>query len=103
MKQHITLEQWEQLINLHETKLHMMIDDVGGITTYKDLNIGKMIEVLNKHSKVYDIAVACGMGVSNMCGVLFMYMRPEEDEEKVFENLELCDALFQAIKYILEE
>jgi hypothetical protein len=102
MKQNITVEQLSSLNNTGKESLHNWFRDKKGVdwvsttevwiggTYLPELSIGEMIEFLFNH-------VGFNLDYSNAdstWGVMF--------DEKEFGNKELCDALWEACKSVLE-
>lgn len=125
MKQHITEEQFNELLPEAMIKIKDYFDKetddrMGGISSISDssdysiiLSIGQMIEFLNANGK----AVRCEQWVNDLDGsslkgkgsyrvMTECYGIKDSDElnfEYLCEQPELCDALWMAVKEVLEK
>lgn len=110
MKQHITTDQFLELESILNPDLEepnkfwrykledygIDVDNCGDEFIAEEFTIGKMIQILSR--KHY---FACGKYMNNSCEDLYGVIITEE---KIFdEHEELCDALWEAIKYFLKE
>ena len=89
MKQHIMVEQ---LREVKPTKLLKILKYglAGDDRWAESINIGKMIEVLSNYKQIEIIQGKVGW-------IMFM------DNSLKISGDELCDALWEAIKYVIEE
>jgi len=96
MKQHITKEQWDEITDKEK------IIFTSEFTTYnsKTPNIGQMIEFLGGAVGDYDLEILgnnTGWSLWQSLG-----LRDENRKRLSYED-ELCDALWEAVKYHLNE
>lgn len=101
MKQHITKEQWDELDEKQKDMFckQQGVDKDLCVLIYVDVNIGQMIEFLQREHAVkcdqwMDEYRAWRVGLDWMSGDDYVY---------VCEQPELCDALWMAVKYKLEQ
>lgn len=121
MKQHITIEQLNELSKPSKKKLMNSIDNIfylnaqkqfPGIATthwHEDknylLSIGQMIEFLSKHREI--VVVTNGLG--SLTGLPNFLWKAggggvgENMEDNLKTSDELCDALWEAVKEVLDE
>ena len=98
MKQSITKEQWDELSDKQKVKLSIYFHNDRNEYHYEDgndLTIGQMIEYLGE-----DLA-----NISNELTGWFISLFPPKDEPNrtySFEKPNLCDALWEAVKYKLK-
>jgi len=97
MKQHITKKQWDELndkqkevlsewIRVQTNNASLGIEFRGTLS----MTIGQMIEFLGDDLETID-------GVLHNTWMVFIRMNPD-----VFEDKELCDSLWEAVKYELK-
>jgi len=101
VKQHITVEEFLSLDGNRGELLIWAIQGYPDYTTYnaESLTIGKMIEILRRKSLIFiepnfkdtgfTVRLVNGFGCSDY-------------DEHVFKHEELCDALWEAVKFRLE-
>ena len=102
MKQHITLEELREVdSSLIAEKLvktgFVKVEDNEWIKSdkaAKQLNIGKMIEILRSKSHSIMIETDSDLGVE-------WWNVVDYDTGKFLQSKELCDALWEAVKYVL--
>ena len=116
VKQHITLEDIKGL----DTAIFVSLIKNGYIkhdglfrtnTFVKKLTIGKMIEILTDYPNKFIISIRPKFRSKNNQSYVELGIKDLMAEEKCidswytkgFHAVELCDALFEAIKYALEE
>lgn len=85
MKQHITLEQWKELSGDFQEELLMRLSLEGLV--WEQLNIGKMIEFLREHTVI----------------TIYMSTLIIGKAETRIDYDDLCDALWEAVKEVLEQ
>lgn len=109
MKQHITPKQLNELSSVSEKKLKKWYDNAYGITLYGNcfpsneltnplLSIGQMIEFLHEHFDEVDK----GLWVRNINGC-FWEVNKGATLRCIASKRELCDALWEVVKEVLEE
>ena len=90
MKQHITKKQWDELSGLQRNKLRETQKDYDAVTS-----IGQMIEYLG--DDLDDIS-------NNKDNDWTVYIDDNEPlDPNPFYSKELCDALWEAVKYKLKQ
>ena len=112
MKQHITIEQLNELSNEGKEKLRKWCDkkdyikaDIMALATNKPmplplLNIGQMIEFLQ--GNLINIETIEQAGEVGECPPLKFMITSSIDSFDDQESLELCDALWEAVKEVLK-
>lgn len=113
MKQEITNEQFNELSDADKTRLWMYLegkqyayrteegwrfekDDMGYETPY--LDIGQLIELLND---IIGVFIMCTDEPHPEALYWMVVLADMNKKAKKFEAIELCDALWDAIKYVI--
>lgn len=102
MKQHISVEQvneiekWESiLIDLELFEIKHIKEGVTDREIAEVITIGKILEILNNKDFNIELEILCFSKVK--------ISRCDLDKPLVYEEKELCDALWECIKDILKE
>jgi hypothetical protein len=98
MKQHININDWDQLTKSQAKRLREWLEpefskDPRWETLISDITIGKMIEFLNEHGMFFGLSKS----IMNDEFVLSRYSGVE------YINKSLCDALWEAVREILNK
>jgi len=91
MKQHITMNQLEELLKIHPDLKQR----------HWDMTVGKIIEILKAEHEI-TINSEVPTSTVEIITIKEVYFG-DNPKTKVFEEIELIDALFEALKYILNE
>lgn len=101
MKQHITATQLQELSDTARDKLTFYLESTGTLhADYRDndfcehVNIGRMIEFLDERVKCLSCMKNQQEGADEWIVAYVNYL---------YKNKDLCDALFEACKNVLEE
>jgi len=116
MKQHINSQQWNELSKVAQRKVEDLFNpetepELRWAVHYFQINIGWMIEFLNEsgeysllkvHSEVLGLPHNWGVGIIKDYNLGEGWVE-NEYIIKYQENVELCDALWEAVKKELEK
>lgn len=100
MKQHVSEKQLKELnhLTMYRIKDIMFYGDTP-ISMAEKLTIGKMIEILDNHLE-WNYSIYTYEREEDVKG--FRFEGETHFEEVITESEELCDALFEALKHVLE-
>lgn len=100
MKQHITVEQFNEASDDIQYKLYKILRFRHEKDLASNTNIGKMIEILR--DKGFDYTEICEQEKIYNEPIQYIGIRRAEIEMLEFFSETICDALWEAVKYILE-
>jgi hypothetical protein len=97
MKQHITVEQYEE-----SKEIRRKLEDLS-LFKNDEITIGKMIEILSSKYDAVDYSDdrKFGVGYTVFCITFDSYDWCDDEHREYIAN-ELCDALWEAVKEVLK-
>ena len=99
MKQHITIEQWNELPPSGQVKIRKLWRNNGqevNLLGVNDINIGQMIEFLDEQNENFDV-------IYRYKGGWEVGSKDHNDILAFSDKEELCDALWEAVKEVLNK
>lgn len=104
MKQQITKEQMRELPDRIQAKLDLWMIRHGYENSFPNYSIGQMIEFLDDNRKTVLFITKLKCGDDFVWSTGSMACRGNWKDKKAHENdIELCDALWESVKEVLEE